>query len=176
MCIRDSGYLDLPVETVTVSIENPSRDAALNQRIEDNVRRSLGLFPGDAFQEDHAAFVISRMRRNPSIGDITYSYALGASGGLEVIFNVKLREAATAASGRGYLLTKNSSDLPVLYDKDGTYLRVKADALSLYYANNNAWYGNPSAMLAGNPLVKGKPAGAGYDLSLIHISEPTRPY
>lgn len=157
------GYLDLPVETVTVSIENPSRDAALNQRIEDNVRRSLGLFPGDAFQEDHAAFVISRMRRNPSIGDITYSYALGASGGLEVIFNVKLREAATAASGRGYLLTKNSSDLPVLYDKDGTYLRVKADALSLYYANNNAWYGNPSAMLAGNPLVKGKPAGAGYD-------------
>ena len=41
-------------------------------------------------------------------------------------------------------------------------VRAKLEALSLYYGNNNAWYGQPDAMLAGNPLVQGKPAGAGY--------------
>ena len=41
-------------------------------------------------------------------------------------------------------------------------MRAKLDALSLYYGNNNAWYGQPDKMLAGNPIVQGKPAGAGY--------------
>jgi hypothetical protein len=35
--------------------------------------------------------------------------------------------------------------------------------LSLYYANDNAWYGRPDLMLAGNPLVSGTPAGPGWD-------------
>ena len=42
-------------------------------------------------------------------------------------------------------------------------MRAKLEALSLYYGNNNAWYGQPDPMLAGNPLVQGKPAGEGYD-------------
>ena len=157
------GYLSLPVETVTVTIANPSGDQALNDRITDAVRKSLALYPGERFQQDHAAFAISRARRNPSIADISYTYSLGAGGGLDVDFTITLRDGTTADSGRGYLLTSNAADLPVLYDKDGTYVRAKLEALSLYYANNNAWYGNPGAMLAGNPLVKGKPAGAGYD-------------
>ncbi|MFN0190446.1 MAG: alginate export family protein [Aestuariivirga sp.] len=32
----------------------------------------------------------------------------------------------------------------------------------MYYGNNDAWYGRPDLMLAGNPLVKGEPAGPGY--------------
>lgn len=42
-------------------------------------------------------------------------------------------------------------------------LRFKLDALGLYYANNNAWYGRPDLMLNGNPLVEGRPACRGYD-------------
>lgn len=41
-------------------------------------------------------------------------------------------------------------------------MRAKFEALSLYYGNNNAWYGRPEAMLAGNPLVQGNAAGEGY--------------
>ncbi|MBT0779048.1 hypothetical protein [Paracoccus sp. pheM1] len=48
-------------------------------------------------------------------------------------------------------------------DRDGTYLRFKLDAFSLYYGNDNAWYGRPDLMLAGNPLMQGKAAGRGYD-------------
>jgi hypothetical protein len=42
-------------------------------------------------------------------------------------------------------------------------VRAKLELFALYYANNNAWYGRPDLMLAGNPLVSGKPAGRGYD-------------
>lgn len=148
---------------MTVEIENPGADVALNDRISDSLRRSLGLFPGDFLREDQAAFAIARARRNANIADISYAYALGAGGGLDVTFTITLRDGAAPATGRGYLLTRNAADLPLLYDKDGTYVRAKFEALSLYYANHNAWYGNPDLMLPGNPLVKGRPAGAGYD-------------
>lgn len=157
------GYLSLPVESVEITIENPSRDQAFNERITDTVRRSLALYPGERFQEDHAAFAIARARRNPSIADVTYTYSLGANSGLDVVFTIKLRDGAVTDDGRGYLLTNNAAELPVLYDKSGTYVRAKLEALSLYYANNNAWYGNPGLMLAGNPLVQGNPSGAGYE-------------
>ena len=54
------GYLSLPVETVTVTIAHPSGDQALNDRITDAVRKSLALYPGERFQQDHATFAISR--------------------------------------------------------------------------------------------------------------------
>lgn len=157
------GYLSLPLETLTVTIVNPGADTALNDRIADSFRRSLGLYPGDLFTDNLAAFAIARARRNPDIADITYSFALGNTGGLDVTFLITLGDGAAAGRKRGYLATGNAADLPVLYDADGTFVRAKLEALALYYGNNNAWYGDPDAMLAGNPLVQGEPAGAGYD-------------
>jgi hypothetical protein len=68
--------------------------------------------------------------------------------------------AEAEAEGRGLVF---GGDFPVIYEKDGTYLRFKLDFLGLYYGNNNAWYGDPNAMLAGNPLVQGGTSGAGWD-------------
>ena len=157
------GFLSLPVETVTVTIANPSADSAVNDKITDTFRRSLGVYPGSLFREDQAEFAIARARRNPDIADVTYGYALGVGGGLDLTFTITLGKGAAEGKARGYLATRNAADLPVLYDSNGTYVRVKFEALSLYYANNNAWYGQPNAMLAGNPLVQGQPAGQGYD-------------
>ena len=156
------GFLSLPVETVTVAIANPRSDQTFNDRVTDGFRSFLAVYPGDRFNENAAAFAIARVRRNPDIADVTYSYALGRAGGLDVTFTITLAADGSTFSGRGYLITSNMADLPVLYDRDGTYVRAKLEALSLYYGNNNAWYGQPDAMLAGNPLVQGKPAGSGY--------------
>lgn len=51
----------------------------------------------------------------------------------------------------------------MIYEKDGTFLRFKLDLLALAYGNDNAWFGRPDAMLAGNPLVVGEPSGEGWD-------------
>lgn len=153
---------DLPVEAVTVTIANPSPDAAFNQRIEDSVRRSIALFPGTRFSTEQAQFAISVALRNPKIANITYSLSPGIRAGVNVAVTVTLAEGFAQRAGRGYFITHNPDDLPVLYDKNGTLLVAKLEALALSYADNNAWYGNPEAMLKGNPLVQGKPAGAGF--------------
>jgi hypothetical protein len=157
------GFLSLPVEEIRVEIANPSAHKALNDRVTDTFRTTLALYPGDRYSEDQAAFAISRTRRSPDVADITYEYALGPGGGLIVTFTITLGKGPGAETGRGFLISSSSADLPVLYDRDGTYVRVKLEALSLYYGNDNAWYGRPDMMLAGNPLVKGEPAGEGYD-------------
>jgi hypothetical protein len=61
------------------------------------------------------------------------------------------------------VLSGQRSDFPLIYDQGGSRLQFKLEALTLYYANNNAWYGRPDLMLAGNPLVAGQPAGRGWD-------------
>ncbi len=153
---------DLPVETVTVTITNPSSDAAFNQRVEDAVRKSLALFPGATFSAERAAFAIGKARRNADIADIQYALSPGLRAGLNVAVAVTLADAAHPQRGEGFVITGDRGDFPLAYDQNGTVLRFKLEVLSLYYGNNNAWYGDPDAMLAGNPLVQGTPAGAGY--------------
>lgn len=156
-------FEDRPVGTVSVTIANPSGDAALNNRVVDSVRRSLALFPGSAFSRDRANAAVGQARRNPEIADIAYDLAPGAAGSLDVSVTVTLTDDANQKVAKGYFLTGDRDDLPLLYDRNGTILRYKLDVLNLYYANNNAWYGRPDLMLAGNPLVSGSPAGAGWD-------------
>ena len=151
------------IETVSIRLSNPSADAGLNDRITDSVRRALSFFPGTLFSQDRAAFAIGRALRNPDVADITYDLAFGRAGGLDVKVTVTLATAGQIGKGRGYAITGNRKDLPLIYDRNGTVLRFKLDALGLYYANQNAWYGDPQAMLAGNPLVQGNPAGKAFE-------------
>jgi hypothetical protein len=152
-----------PVGAVSVTIANPSADAALNDRVTDAVRRALALFPGTRFSQDRADAAVGQARRNPAIAAIAYDIAPGATGTVDVAVTVTLVDAANPQQGEGWFLTGDRSDFPLAYDQGGTRLQFKLEALTLYYANNNAWYGRPDLMLAGNPLVAGRPAGAGYD-------------
>ena len=151
-------YNNQLIERVTVRIVNPSTDTALNSRVADQVRTLLGLFPGDRFSEERLAFQLSQVRRIKDVAATDYDVQFGARNGLEVIVDVSLGDVP--AEGRGLAF---GGDFPTVYDKDGTYVRFKFDLLSLYYGNNNAWYGRPDAMLAGNPLVQGKPSGEGWE-------------
>ena len=150
-------YTNQFIEQVVVRITNPSADAGINARVEDQVRTLLGLFPGERFSEERLAFQLSQTRRIKDVAEADYDIGFGARGGLLITVNVTL--GAAPAEGRGLAF---GGDFPTLYEKDGTYVRARLDLLSLYYMNDNAWYGQPVDMLAGNPLVQGKPAGAGF--------------
>ncbi len=158
--VADAGQR-LIIESVTITLVNPSTDPALNNRAEDSVRRALSLFPGQRYDEERLAFVDAIARRNPDIGRITNTVRPGRIGGLDILVEVELADPVAAARGNGYLITGQTDDLPTLYDQGGTLLRFRFDVLSMFYSNGNAWYGQPGPMLAGNPLVQGTPAGAG---------------
>lgn len=88
-----------PVERVTIRITNPSDDAAFNARIEDSVRRALGVFPGDTYSEDRLTFALGAARRNASIGNLSHDAQATASGGVDVAIAVTLR--GRRATGQG---------------------------------------------------------------------------
>jgi len=151
-------YTNQRVERVTIRIVNPSADAGLNARVEDSIRTRLALFPGARFSQQQVEFQLAQARRIRDVGDVDYDVSFGRQGGLDVVVIVTLAEGG--AEGRGLAF---GGDFPVIYEKDGTFLRFKLDLLALTYGNNNAWYGRPDAMLAGNPLVEGEPSGEGWD-------------
>ena len=110
------GFLSLPIETVSFVITNPTGDKAYNDRVTDGFRRYLAVYPGELFNENRAAFAIARARRSPQVENVTYEYALGRAGGLDITFRITLADGARTETGHGYLLTNNAADLPVLYD------------------------------------------------------------
>lgn len=150
------------IESVDVKIDNPSPDSELDERLVDRVRTGLGLFPGDTFSRTTAEFNLARVRRASQFEKTTIKLTPGPTGGVSITILVTLGPAAAGDEGRGALITRKFSDLPVLYDKDGTFLRIKLEGIAMYYGDDNAWYGQPGPLLSGNPLVRGRPAGAGY--------------
>ncbi|QIQ86384.1 alginate export family protein [Erythrobacter sp.] len=152
-------YTNEVIETVQIRIANPSQDEALNDRIEDGVRRAVSVFPGERFSQQKLDFQLAQARRIRDVGGLKYDIEPAATGGLNIIVEVTIGETA-APEGRGMAF---GGKFPTLYEKDGTYVRFKLDLFGLYYSNNNAWYGEPDQLLAGNPLVAGEPAGEGYD-------------
>nr|MCU0856752.1 hypothetical protein [Paracoccaceae bacterium] len=162
--LANSGPFDQrEIASVTVRITNPSPDAAFNQRIEDAVRRGIQLFPGQRYSDDVISLALGQVqRRNPQIASIDYEPLPSTLGGVDVAVTVTLGDGVQPPGGRGMLATGNPGDFPLILDRNGTILRFKLDLFALYYGNNNAWYGQPDQMLAGNPLVQGTPAGAGW--------------
>jgi hypothetical protein len=150
----------LRIEAVQIQIINPSASSAENQRIEDQARRTLSMFPGERFSQEAFDFMISRVRRSTSLSDAQYSLDFGPSGGVIVMVELTLKTIMPVEDGSP---ASKKAIFPVLYDSDGGFAKMKLVMFGLHYSNTNAWYGRPDLMLNGNPLVEGTPAGKGYD-------------
>ena len=124
----------------------------------DNVRQTLGIYPGQHFDPDALDFAIARSKRDTRIGDISYQTHAGPTGGflLDVVVSPAASRQGMGATTKGPRLS------PVLVDVNGTFVKVKLETTTLHYGNGNAWYGRPDLLLTGNPLVDGRPSGAGY--------------
>lgn len=153
----------LRVEAVRISITNPGPSAAENQRIEDQARRTLSLFPGERFSREAFDFMMARARRATALAGADYRVDFGSSGGVVVDVTLTLKEGAAGTDTSGVLAAGKTADFPVLYDSDGSFVKMKLEFFGLHYSNTNAWYGRPDLMLAGNPLVVGEPSGKGYE-------------
>ncbi len=158
VAVEDAGAT---IERVDVVILNPSADAAVNARVTDLVRRSVGLFPSDRFSRSTAEVGLSRARRGAPIESTSLAVSPGTGGSLVVTVEVTLRAGAETGAARGALASGKATDLPLLYDRDGVYVTTKLEFLTMFYANRDAWYGRPDLFLNGNPLVSGEAAGRG---------------
>lgn len=153
---------DRRVEAVRIEIANPSKDPKVNARVEDAVRSKLALYPGSVYTKSEVDLAVALARRQRDIGDASHRIAFGETGGVIVTVEVTIQDPAKQGAPRGVIPTGRAAAFPVLYDANGVYVTAKMELFALHYGNANAWYANPGLMLAGNPLVVGKPAGRGY--------------
>jgi hypothetical protein len=150
----------LQIERVDIVLVNPGSDTALNGRIVDGVRRSAAMFPGARYSVDRTYFALAQARRVPDVAKLDHSVSFGERGGLVVTISVTISQSAEAGAARGALA--KGVGFPVLYDKDGTFVRARLEGVALVYSNDNSWFARPDLMLAGNPLAVGTPAGRGF--------------
>lgn len=148
------------VESIDVVLANPSGDTAANGRVIDLIRRSIGLFPGASFNRAEVEIAIARASRQAPIASAELVVDTGRSGGVALTINATLSDQILRED-RGYLVTGDAKDLPILYDSEGTILVGKLETLTMLYGNVDAWYGRPDLFLNGNPLASGDTAGSG---------------
>lgn len=153
----DEGRL---IESIDVVLANPSADAAANDRVIDLIRRNIGLFPGATFNRAELEIAIARASRQAPVASAELEVGSGRSGGVALTINATLSDKILRTD-RGYLVSGDTKDLPILYDSEGTIIVGKLETLSMLYGNVDAWYGRPDLFLDGNPLASGDTAGSG---------------
>lgn len=153
----DEGRL---VESIDIVLANPSADAAANDRVIDAIRRNIGLFPGASFNRAELEIAIARASRQATVASAELEVSPGRSGGVALTINATLSDQILRAD-RGYLVSGDTKDLPILYDSEGTIIVGKLETLTMLYGNVDAWYGRPDLFLNGNPLASGNMAGSG---------------
>lgn len=156
-------YNDKRIEEVRIEITNPSEDTSLNERLIDKVRQDLKVFPDKRFSRNNIEYALSRSHLDSRISSTKLEIEFGVSGGVIVNIYVTIGDAVGELTESGFIKTGKVNDLPKLYNKGNSFLRLKLEALAIHYSNTNAWYGQPDELLNGNPLVEGKPSGKGYD-------------
>lgn len=156
-------YEDKRIEKVTIEITNPSQDIALNERLIDKVRQNLKVFPDKRFLRTQVDFALSQSRQDSRIAETQLELEFGPTGGVLVTIYLTLGDGIGDLEENGFLKSGKIGDLPKLYNQGNTFIRLKLEALAIHYSNTNAWYAQPNALLDGNPLVEGTPAGKGYD-------------
>ena len=74
-------YTNQLIERVQVKIVSPSDDAGLNARVEDSVRTTLALFPGQRFSQQQLELRLAQTRRIRDVGAVEYGVSFGRRGG-----------------------------------------------------------------------------------------------
>jgi len=78
--------------------------------------------------------------------NITYSVDTGVYGGVKIQVLLELQPNNPENSELGTGAGTQKKSFPILYDANGKFLKARLDLLGMYYANQNAWYGNPNTI------------------------------
>lgn len=157
--VNTEPFAQQRIESVIVTLTNPSQDGALNSRVTDLVRRTLASYPSELYSDTQVLAALARLSRLPDISMAQHQVSQGVAGGVSLRVDVTLKQpqldaAASSAPPR--------PSFPILHESNGTLVKAKLESLGMYYGNRNAWYGRSDVMLNGNPFAVGESAGKGY--------------
>jgi len=60
------------IDELKIDIVNPTSDEAYNNKLIDQIRKTLGLYPGDHVTEERIDFTLASIKRNPKLTRILF--------------------------------------------------------------------------------------------------------
>lgn len=150
------------ISRVTIYLENPTANAALNQQLQQQIAAAFVVQPGDSYSQIFLDRGLQRVRQLEGVETAQYAlYEVQIPGEIVVVLSVRLTTEATAPpSETGLLVTGDWGEFPNLYTSDrATAVAILRGGIS-NFSSDNTWFGNAALFTAGNPLAR-DPAGAG---------------
>ncbi|HCE0842876.1 MULTISPECIES: hypothetical protein [Acinetobacter] len=111
------------IDELRIEILNPTQDDAYNHKLTDQVRKTLGMYPGDHVTEEKIDFNLMRIKRNPYLFNATYIVESGVYGGVNIKIQLQLKPETEQNLEKSVLLDKEKKSFPVLYDANNTKLK-----------------------------------------------------
>ena len=143
----------LRIDAVRITLIPEPESRTTRAAVEDRVRRALDLFPGTAFRNLLLDWGLGKLKSQSWVGDVEAELVPGDAGGVVIEVKVTVSDGAKASA--------RTPAFPNLQQSADSLVKLKLVASSLVYANDNAWYGQPSAFVGANPLAS-HPSGAGW--------------
>lgn len=148
------------IQSVQFVFANLPADSLTATDQKQKVENAFLVYPYSHFNEFQITYYLSQIRNLPFVDNAMYDVGSEGDGSLNLIVNVELLPEGAVASKRSNLF-KNLRSFPVIYSDPASFLTFKMAASEMAYSNNNAWFAQPTPLLAGNPLADGAP-GKGY--------------
>jgi hypothetical protein len=148
------------INSVQIEFKNTPADSMLTKSMEAKVRNTFRVFPQTSTRILILDYYLAKVKQLPEVSNASYEIRPASTGGIDIILTVTLQAKPTMKDGKSGVFA-GDKDFPLLYQDNKTLFTTKISGAPMLYTNNNAWYGKPDEMLAGNPLVH-HPAGKGF--------------
>lgn len=155
-----SIYESERIESVTFRIAPLPKDSLAALNIKQKIENTYKIYPNMSYSSFMSDYYLSQIDRYPFVDKVSMDIGHLTENGISIIIDVSLTDKESTLS-RNENLFRDKGVFPNIYTDSRSFLTFKFSSSEMVYSNNNAWFGQPTALLQGNPLVS-NPEGAGY--------------
>lgn len=168
VCVSARGQSNNPlsiyegerIRSVHFSFSDLPPDSLAAQDLRTKAEGMFRLYPQTQYNSTFASYYLSQIDLLPWVEKATLEIIPAVGNSIELHVSVKASAADAAGKRREHIFGKPSS-FPAIYNSSRTFLTLKFAASEMAYSNDNAWFGQPETVTAGNPLAD-HPVGKGY--------------
>ncbi|MEG2063876.1 MAG: alginate export family protein [Alistipes sp.] len=155
-----SIYEGALIRSVTFDYLNLPADSTLAEAYVTLCRSTFRITAQSQYSSFLTSYYVSQLNLLPFVQTTKLEISTTSQNAIALAVLVTFSEISRQEPKRQTVL-KDAKLFPVLYNSKRTFLTLKAAASQMIYSNNNAWFGQPAALTAGNPLAE-NPVGKGY--------------
>ena len=154
----------LIIAEVVVRLQGAPADQPARTRLESQIRRALGTYPGARVTEFGLQFGLQRVRRVPGVSSVDYDLQMLPSASetgdtMRLIVKANVAGPATPEAG-GMIVAKKAGDFPTIYRDSKTLVKFDLTLGLQSTASGNNWFGNGRVLGSGPQLEKLPPPSA----------------